>query len=826
MHKFNRHHKGNIPIFLGILIFVIASQGFAQQTDELKGQALYDALSELEGQAHYDALKAFELQGKATVSNLNLKRDRGEMTFTGDFYFTAPINGRVTGAVFIGEGRFRAEAPPIEYEKENLKRFLETDIVESDFKTAVLRFTDDTFDIIGKGSTPMDIAPDQALDLAKDFEPRLLEETGANISARLALSLVHSESPGVFLAQFDKGELKRFTFLIDQQTRIPTSTFGINGGEKVMVFRYDGYSYTNDLWIATYSEDDFEKGRVNYSDEFDVVHPLHYKIEVNLRRARTILRTKMRIDFESLTDNLRAVPMIVNDDLTAYDNIRLKDSMRVQSAQYNGQDIPCIQEDWEVGLTFLLPKPMKKGEKFSIDVALDGDFIDDQDTFVDIHFLQSNTNWYPRHGYLKRSTFNLIFRHNKNHRVASIGTRVREEETPDERTKALTEYRMDKPVSIATFSAGQMQYYTEKRDFTFGEMELEFFSVPKALRYAEVSEDFILAELGNSLDYFSDIFSPYPYKDFRASVFPFNYGQGLPTLLMLPKADEANYKVYKFLSHEASHQWWGHIVVWRSYRDQWLSEGFAEYSGLMYTLGRDSLKNQKELMKTMRYNLTKPPVATTGVGAENPLTITEVGEGKVAEIGPLILGRRLQTRNTRNAYTQLVYDKGALVLRMLHYLLSNPTTGDDTRFFEMMKDFVTRFNDKPASTDDFIAVANMHFQKAPLAHAFGLKDLGWFFQQWIYQTKLPSYKMEYSIKPGEGNQVVLSGKVLQENAGQDWFMPLPVVFKFPGDQKGQHFVYANGPETPFEIPLPMKPDKVELDPDLWILSEKTETKKK
>ncbi|MEJ2244871.1 MAG: M1 family aminopeptidase [Acidobacteriota bacterium] len=804
MYKFNRHRRGYIPFLTGILTLFIAGQGFAQQTGELEGQALYDAL------------KAFELQGKATVSGLNIKRDRGEMTFTGDLYFAAPVNGRVTGAVFIGEGTFRAEAPPIEYEKESLIRFLDTDVVESDFKTAVLRFTDDTLDLIKKSSSTEPI-PDQALDLAKDFEPRLLEETGVNMSARLAISLENNESPGVFLAQFDKGKLDRFTFLLDPQTLILTNNFGINGGEKVVVFRYESYAYTNDLWIATYAEEDFEKGQVNFSDEFDVVNPLNYRIEVNLLKARRILRTKMRIDFESLVDNLRAIPMVVNDGITAYDNKRLEDSMRVQSAQYQGQDIPCIQEDWEVGLTFLLPKPMQKGEKFSIEVALDGDFIDKQDTFVDIHFLQSNTNWYPRHGYLKRSTFDLIFRHQKNYKVASVGSRIREEASPEDDDIWITEYRMDDPVSFASFSAGQMQYVTQERKLAFGDMELQFFSVPKSGDYRAVDEDFILAELGNALNYFSNLFGPYPYKNFRASVFPFSAGQGLPTLLMLANATEANRETFKFLSHETSHQWWGNFVAWRSYRDQWLSEGFAEYSGLLYVLFRmQNPKEQREFLDVMRYGLKSPPRTDTGVG-----------KGKVAEIGPLILGRRLRTRNSMNAYQQLTYDKGALVLRMLHYLFSDPYSGNDALFYRMMKDFVTRFANKTASTNDFVAVANAYFAQAPLAKNIGLKDLNWFFQQWVYQAKLPSYRMEYKIEEGEGDQVSISGKILQTNAGENWIMPLPVVMEFSGDQKAQAFVWANGPEANFQLPpLPMKPKSVKLDPDWWILSEKTETKKK
>ena len=29
--------------------------------------------------------------------------------------------------------------------------------------------------------------------------------------------------------------------------------------------------------------------------------------------------------------------------------------------------------------------------------------------------------------------------------------------------------------------------------------------------------------------------------------------------------------------HEVAHQWWGHQVGFNSYRDQWMSEGFAEH---------------------------------------------------------------------------------------------------------------------------------------------------------------------------------------------------------------------------------------------------------
>jgi len=767
-----------------------------------------------QGLAMYDALKQFELKGKASVSNLTLKRDRADMVFTGDFYFAAPIEGRVTGAVFIGTGSFRAPAPELPFERENMKRLIGTDIAESDFGSAVLRFSDDTFEIIGKGWQPDAAAPSEAQRLATEMEQRLLKETGTNVSARLTVSLANAESPGFFLAQFDRGKRSRFTFIVDSQARIPGSSFNINGGEKVLLFSYAPYVYANDLWIATYSKEDLQKGKASYSDEYDIVTPLNYAMEVDLREARRVLKASMRIDFESLVNNLNVLPMIINESLTEFDNIRLKQSMRIKSARYAGRDAPFVQEDWESGLTLILPRTMQKGEKFSVEVSLEGDFIDNQRQIENGFYPQSNTSWYPRHGFLKRSTFDLVFRHRKQDTVGSIGKLVREAEWPDAKEDRLTEFRIDKPVSFVTFAAGSLERHTERRKLSFGEMDLEFYSLPAAV--GRINESFILAELGNALDYFSSYFGPYPYGDFRAAFHPFNFGQGFATLLMLPRADSANRSVYAFVAHETSHQWWGNIVAWRSYRDQWLSEGFAEYSGMLYTLFRDSRNSERELIKNARYILPFPPKEDRGVGI-----------GKVAEMGPLILGLRLQSRKSMNAYSNLIYKKGALVLRMLHFLFSDPSSGKDQAFFAMMGDFVKRYGNKAATTEEFIQVASEHFARTPIAQHFKLKDLNWFFQQWVYEARLPSYELEYHVETIPDGQSLVTGTVTQQNAPENWFMPLPVVLKFPSDQMARTLVYANGPKTPFRftVPVGMKLSSLELDPDLWILSEKTSTRR-
>jgi aminopeptidase N len=208
-----------------------------------------------------------------------------------------------------------------------------------------------------------------------------------------------------------------------------------------------------------------------------------------------------------------------------------------------------------------------------------------------------------------------------------------------------------------------------------------------------------------------------------------------------------------------------------------------------------------------------------------PRTETGIGTGRVTDIGPIILGQRLFTRRSRNAYVVLTYNKGALVLRMLHFLFSNPSTGDGKAFFDMMGDFVGRFRDSSATTEDFVQVANEHFARTPIAQKYGVTNLNWFFKQWVWQTHLPSYRLEYTTTSQPDGKVLVSGTLFQDGAPEDWVMPLPLVFKFGGNQTARGTILAHGAKQAVSIPLPMKPESVELDPDMWVLSEKTSTKK-
>src|SRR5215212_5804871 len=331
-------------LLLAASALLFASAAHAQENLSAKGKEVYDQV------------KAFQLAGAAEARGVTLKRDRAVMTFNGTFYFAAPVEGRVTGAVFVGDGTFRAEVPPSDFEKENVKRLLGTDVIDSDFRTAVLRFTDDTAERLGLKGQEGGQPGERAQKLASELNPRILKETGANLAARVALSLLNDEKPGLFFANFDGGGRGRFSLLLDYQDRIPVANFHLNAGEKGMIFAYRDSFYNNDIWMAFYSLEDYQRNRVEYSDLNDLIDVAHQQMYVDVRDPGSRMRLTSRVTAQARFPNLRALSFVVGESLSEEDSMRLKKQMRLKSAKLEGAELAAVQEDWEGGLTVFLPR--------------------------------------------------------------------------------------------------------------------------------------------------------------------------------------------------------------------------------------------------------------------------------------------------------------------------------------------------------------------------------------------------------------------------------------------------------------------------------------
>lgn len=172
------------------------------------------------GKALYDQIAAFDLNGgKVDVSNLTVKRDRGIMTFTGTFFLSAPIQGKVTSAVFVGNGTFKADPPANDFERAQLRRLIKADSLVGDFTTAALRFTDDTATLLGTPSSGAATPPAQKI--AAETDENILEETGANIPSRVLLSILNQENPGFFFALSTAGNPANFALCLITKIAYP-----------------------------------------------------------------------------------------------------------------------------------------------------------------------------------------------------------------------------------------------------------------------------------------------------------------------------------------------------------------------------------------------------------------------------------------------------------------------------------------------------------------------------------------------------------------------------------------------------------------------------
>ena len=186
-----------------------------------------------------------------------------------------------------------------------------------------------------------------------------------------------------------------------------------------------------------------------------------------------------------------------------------------------------------------------------------------------------------------------------------------------------------------------------------------------------------------------------------------------PTSPVLWRNDPVSFDSYQpfFLAHEIAHQWWGQAVGWKNYHEQWLSEGVAQYFAAMYAQKDRGDDLFESLLRQMRR-----------------WAIDQ------SDQGPVYLGYRLgHIKGEGRVFRALVYNKGAMVLHMLRRLL-----GDDM-FFAGLRQFYTDWRYKKAGTDDL----RVAMERA------SSRDLGPFFDGWIYGASIPSLRFSSTVTAGE-----------------------------------------------------------------------------
>jgi Aminopeptidase N len=142
----------------------------------------------------------------------------------------------------------------------------------------------------------------------------------------------------------------------------------------------------------------------------------------------------------------------------------------------------------------------------------------------------------------------------------------------------------------------------------------------------------------------------------------------------------------------------------------------------------------------------------------------------------------------------IIYNKGAMVFRMLQHVMGNET------FFRFMHEFFNEFHGKEASINDFVSLASE------------CENLDWFFDEWLYRPGAPNYTI--TNVSYDGKRVTCE---IRQNQEKLYKMVLEIGLMMEDGSEIRQKVWVNETAETVSFEVNEKPSKLILDPDIWVL---------
>lgn len=773
------------------------------------------------------SLNALKLDSAAVYRIIPANRielRRGDVQFAfdeGRLTFYVPLDGRVTGAVFSGRGHVLA-APRDIVEKQQLALFLGAPILDQDFSSAYLRFTDDTAQVLLAQFRNASLTPEPNDDLLERWAP-LIAHLNPIHAIRLLSETLSAHPRPYFYAGLDGAATGPFDVFVDQLREEPV----VIG----QVRKEDSGTFYN-IW-ASYRLPDVSPPPVPFVAR-------GYAIDTSIRPDNSIegsasLRIRAEVSGE------RLVTLQLSRDLDV-DSVAAEDGSALV-AFHNEQLSPEERGSRGVDqLYVVLPRAPAAGAEFALRVRYHGRVI--RDSGNGVLFVGDRDSWYPRlGGTADFASYDLSLRWPRRLRLTATGTRVDEHEDGEFR---VGHWRTEKPISVAGFNLGEYVFASFPSEGysvdVYANQQLEQallnrlrplgadltppvtspFGFPPRRDRMELpaiqpSPADALKQLGKEVDssikFYRRYCGPFPFPQLSVSQIPGAFGQGWPGLLYLSTyaflpaqtqlraglssgAQEHFSELVPF--HEVAHQWWGNLVGWSSYRDQWIDEAFANYLALLFA---DSQKGPDHKLRFWlehyRDQLTQKPS-----GMDLP----------PADFGALTLGSRLISSKSPDGFERVIYAKGSWVIHMIREMLREPGAKDpDARFVALLHTLLAKYSYRGLSTGDL--QREVEAVMTPAMDVEGNHSMDWFFDEWVRGVGIPHYRLEYTTRRTEKGYLI-RGKIFQTGVPRFFVMPVPL-YSSDGSYLGR--VIAGGPESNFLLVAQKAPGRLALDPRLTLL---------
>lgn len=793
------------------------------------------------------------------VRNSSLDRPAIHITLEdGTIAFTQDVMGKITGAFFEGDGEVLL-VPPNEVERKSMSLFTGMAILEERFSSAYFRFNDDTAAELQPGlRAPQDAEEfvarwnDTARALAHPDSMRLLSTFSKMLPVTAAETT--KASPG---AKVDPGDRVLHARLQGNKLGAFDIFFDATAGEQVEAGQAriggDGTSYFN-VWTS-FVVDDLEKNSIAEEDSpppltagteppEDPVRARSYVINARVKppkelEAEVHLRLKV----------LRSGPRDLVFELSRF--------LQIQTVESDGRPVEFIQNPALEGtqlarsgndlVAVILPEAARKGQEINLRFVYAGAVL--AEAGPGLLYVGERGTWYPNRG-LAMADFDLTFRYPPGWTLVATGKTVPvAEQTGSE--DQVSRWISERPIPVAGFDLGKyvraatsvgnviVETYATvgvERDFpksspTIIERTTPSLrpgiinpppSIPLAPSPARNAMD-VAEATAQAIRYYAERFGPFPYSKLALTQLPGRESQGWPGLIFLSSYAFLTSEEREVLhmsahalvdqqipAHEAAHQWWGDLITWSTYRDQWFSEGLANYCALL-RLQEKNPAGFRQVMEKYRQDL-----------------VEKDKDGKLPkDAGPVTLGNRLLSSEFPQAYQVISYGRGTWLFHMLRSMLQDAAAqderretkerGEDEPFLRSLRKLRERYEGKSITTRELLGV---FAEDMPTSLRYqGKASLDWFLDGWVNGTSLPRLELQSVKFAPKANAIIVTGVIRQKDAPEDMVTSVPLYAVVPGKAPtllGR--VFADGAESSFRLSAPVGTHKILLDPNETILT--------
>jgi aminopeptidase N len=333
-------------------------------------------------------------------------------------------------------------------------------------------------------------------------------------------------------------------------------------------------------------------------------------------------------------------------------------------------------------------------------------------------------------------------------------------------------------VSVSNYSQFSDSYTSRDGSKT---MPIDYFVYPEHLSAAQ--DNFV--SLPEMIGLYAGYAGEYPFINEKYGHVEFPWGGAMEHQTLTSMGDYfVGYDDYYnnlIYAHELAHMWYGDEVTCGSWHDIWLNEGFATYFEVLWMVHEYS-----------DYGMTVG-------GAFNSFYDDGVANGA--------LKGTVYAKNDNKPFadSDAIYTKGGWVLHMLSGVMGQE------KFWQAMKLYRERHSMSNAVTGDF---------KDVCSEVYG-SDLTWFFDQWVYTGKRPTYSYSYSQS---GSTLTLKieqtqkHKIANRSDKKDvYIMPIDITLYFEDGSEETVTVHNDERVQEFAIPVSQKVTSLGFDEGYLIL---------